>query len=67
MFNLFKRKFKDKWKRAINMKIARPNEDILCPKCKNAFLVHFYIKTGAKVQCRKCGINGDSWGNYNFK
>lgn len=67
MFNLFKRKFKSEYKRAINKKIVYSDQEVICPRCKQP-LLYFPKGNGAEIQCtkKKC-IRGDSWGEYGFK
>lgn len=67
MFKIFKRKFKDKYRKAINMKIAHPEQSILCPRCKKP-LMYYEIGNAAEVRCisKRC-IMGDSRGNYKFQ
>lgn len=64
---MFKRKFKKEYKKAINYKIAHPEENVSCPKCGKP-LLYFPIVNAAMVMCpsRKC-ITGDSRGNYKFR
>ena len=67
IFHIFKRKFKDTYKQAINKKIAYPEKEVLCPRCKKP-LFYIPIDNYAGVICptEKC-IMGDSRGNYEFK
>lgn len=49
------------------MKIAYPEQEILCPKCKKP-LIYSEVENAAEVKCpsRKC-ISGNSRGNYKFQ
>lgn len=64
---MFKKKFKDTYKKAINKKIAFPEQVVFCPRCGKP-LFYFPVGVAAEVKCpsRKC-ISGDSRGNYKFQ
>jgi hypothetical protein len=65
--NLFKRKFKTVYKKAINNKIAYPDAIVFCPRCGKK-LEYFPIGNAAEVKCpsKNC-IMGNSRGNYKFQ
>ena len=66
-FIIFKRKFKNEYKKAINKKIAFPEKEVICPKCGKSLL---YSPIGfiAEVKCptKKC-IMGNSKGIYQYQ
>lgn len=64
---LFKRKFKNEYKKQINYKIAHPENYVPCPRCGRP-LNYSTVGNGAEVKCtsKRC-IMGDSWGRYRFQ
>lgn len=67
MFWIFKRRFKDKYKKALNYKMAHPEKDVICPKC-GKLLEYAYVNGAIEVKCpkRKC-IMGNSRGIYKYQ
>ena len=70
LFNIFKRKrkvVKDKYKKALNYKMAHPEKEVLCPKCGKV-LEWAYEDHSIQVKCTKpkC-IMGTSRGIYKYQ